>query len=263
MAGPPKNVEAKDLFQKLCESPQPSDVVDFPRKDDEGNPVFRVRIMVLGMEEHDQCRVFAMKRLKKKLRIEDGASAEQLAEMSTDIMREVLGDMVARELLCMACHTEDPIEGIEPTQYGRIFLTPERITEARVTADELTTLFAAYNLIQNKWGPFEATIANEAELNHWIDTLARGSSAYPLAQRSSHQLVELTMSLARRASTLSDLLVSQWKDLPPTLRSDLDELDIGIGSHGEEPADDKQSRTDTSDVTIEGAKTFAEDFLKK
>ena len=71
------------------------------------------------------------------------------------------------------------------------------------------------------------------------------------------------MSLARRASTLSDLLVSQWKDLPPTLQSALDELDIGIGSHGEEPADDKQSRTDTSDVTIEGAKTFAEDFLKK
>ena len=73
------------------------------------------------------------------------------------------------------------------------------------------------------------------------------------------------MSLARRASTLSDLLVSQWKDLPPTLQSALDELDIGIGSNGEEPADDKQSRTDTSssDVTIEGAKTFAEDFLKK
>jgi hypothetical protein len=146
--GPPKKVDASELFLKLMEAPRPSEVVDFPRLDRDGKPLFQIRIQVLRMDEHDQARIIAQQKLKaRRIANEDLNSAA---------IKEVLGDAVAKELIAMACLTVDPMEGSDPPVYGRVFRDGEDV--GKLSADEVLVLFNAYQLVQHKYGPFERTI---------------------------------------------------------------------------------------------------------
>jgi len=223
MAGPPNDVEPSELWRRLNETPKPSEVIDFPRKDANGKPLSRVRIQVLSMMEHDEARIKAHQWLKDK-----HISPE---EFGGPTIREVYGDAVARELLAMACVAEEPVKGTEDNpRYARLFRSGKDM-EA-LTADELTVLFTAYEMAQRKFGPFEGNLNSEQEISDWVKRLAEGASSFPLAQLSWHRLVELTTSLARRAYCLSACLDSQCSNLPDTMKSALEPWDIGTGYYG-------------------------------
>ena len=209
----------------MNESPKPSEVIEFPRKGEDGKPLDRIRIQVLTMMEHDEARIRAHNWLKSK-----NIPSE---EFGGPTIREVYGDAVARELLAMACVSESPIKGTEDRgspRYARLFRSGPDM-EA-LTADELTVLFTAYEMCQRKFGPYEGNLDKDSDISDWVKRLAEGANSFPLAQLSWHRLVELTMLLARRAFSLSACLDSQYSTLPDTMKSGLEKWDIGTGYYG-------------------------------
>jgi len=259
MSKPPTDVAPSELFLKLCEA-RPTEEIDFPRKDRFGNPVGKLRIQVLTMEDHNRARIQAQKALKKSV---SGFGIEQLdqSDMESPAVREVLGDLVAHELLCMACVSDKPaFEATEdrPAVYPRVFNKPEDLRRT-LTADETLSLFQAYRLVQHKWGPFELTTGEEGEIEAWIQRLKEGARAFPLLALSLPQLHDLTSSLAARISLLSNILVSQWESLPPSLQQALEPYCLGTGLSGELVANYTQnSQANSRDVTIQQAVRWAE-----
>jgi len=230
MALPPNDIPKGELFRRLSETPRPSEVVDFPRRDPEsGKPICQVRLTVLNGGEYDQARFKAEQWVKKKL-----GGGEQIGEIS----RQVMGDRVAKEILAMATVTVNPLEGSDNTdegpRYGRMFITADEVDA--LTSDELTVLWMAQQAVQNKYGPYEGNLETEEQVTAWMRALTEGASAIPLVQLSWHQLVELTSWLADRAYCLSAILHSQHSNLPASLSAALTNLDIGTISFTALPA---------------------------
>ncbi len=219
---PPKDKTPSELFRKLSERPRPSDVVDFPRKDAEGNPVGRIRIQVLTTMQMDEARAEAQRYLTKQ-------HGCQASDMESEIVKGISGDAVATELLAMSLVSENPIPGTEanPT-YAREFLNGTQMRQT-LTADEIAALFKLYLQVQHDFGPTERAIEGDQDVNAWIRVLSEGGKAYPLSLLDSPDLVELTMLLAARACSLSRVLESHLSSLPASLAADLTKWGIGTG----------------------------------
>lgn len=251
VSGPPDNVEAAELWRKLHEFPQPSEIVDFPRAYPKGHPLAgkplqKVRIQVLCEEQHDEARLRAHHHLKeeRKLKLED---------MAGEAASSVLGDATAVELLALAVMTVEPIKGTDDDRprYRRMFSRGEDIRKA-LTADEVAALFAMYLQVQRAYGPHSRSVASDDDLNWWIKKLAEGGQFYPLASLDLPALAELTSCLAQRAHTLSLILESQLSGSPNTSESDLKSFGIGTGFFGAPPASDAETGGESSDDPVTG-----------
>lgn len=228
MAGPPDDVPASELFLKLLE-PQPSEVIDFPRRQANGEPYGQIRIQVLDIDAHERARKTVHRQLKQK----DEITGDDYKDAT---IQEVAGDMVARELLALACVTAKSMDlGDGKETYARIFRNADDLKKLR--ANEVAFLFNAYILVQAKYGPFEKTIGSPEDVSAWIKRLQEGGSEFPLLRLELPPLVELAFSLAERAYLLSDILESQWSTLPDTLKSRLDGCSMGTGFYGGLAAD--------------------------
>jgi hypothetical protein len=266
MPGPPPDVEPSALFLKLLE-PQPSEVVDFPRRDAKGRPIGQIRIQVLAQEDHDLAREEAHRKMKAKGFDKD--------DLTGHAIREVLGDSVARELLAKASLSVDgaDFEDGGPVRYAHVFQSAEQLNKLR--PDEIANLFAAYMLVQDKFGPRERFAGSAEEINKWIFTLQEGASEFPLLRLPLPQLVELAFALAGRAFLLSRILDSQWSSLPDTCKSDLAGFSLGTGLYGAhadtstetggESSDDAPGTalTDAPPVTTETAERLSDDIRGK
>src|SRR5262245_59888203 len=127
---PPKDVPASELFLKLMEAPSPSEVVDIPRRDSNGDPVGRIRIRVLSMVDHDRARIAAHTRVKRLALTNE--------DMGSELIKEVLGDATAKEIPALDCMTEGSEGGLS----GRVFRDANDVEKMR--ADEVAALFNAY-----------------------------------------------------------------------------------------------------------------------
>lgn len=233
---PPEDVSPSELWQKLQETPKPSEVVDFPRRDAEGKPVGKLRIQVLNMAQHDEARLKAHKWLRETKHISND-------DIRGPTIQEVYGDAVARHILAMACVNVKPIKGTEDTpnpRYTRTFPDGPADLE-KLTGDEVTVLFTSWQMVQTKYGPYEGNIDSAEELNAWIVRLGEGADAFPLAAQSWPQLVELTMLLAERACLVSGILESQFSTLPDTLKSRLKSLGMGTGYFGKQQSENAET----------------------
>lgn len=256
MSGPPDDVPAGDLFDAIHE-PRFSEVVKFPRKTPTGKEVQTVRIQVLPMREHTNARKTALKKAESQHKL----SRE---EQETELGRAIVNDLVARELLAVACRSETNHGAEDKPFYPVIFQSGEQVDD-RLSADELAVLFNLYLLVQNKYGPFEKTIQTEEELNAWIKRLVEGAAEHPLGRLSSVHWAELASLLARRAYTLSAILGSLRSILPPTLVSRLETYFLDITSSGSRAASTSGDGSGISpslkildvEITIEDARDMA------
>jgi hypothetical protein len=250
MPGPPNDVAPSALFLKLLE-PQPSEVVDFPRRSADGRPIAQIRIAVLAQDDHDVAREDAHRKMRAK-----GFDKDDLAG---EAIKEVLGDTVARELLAKACLSVEgaDFEDGKPPRYAHVFQTPEQLKKLRPA--EIATLFAAFMLVQEKFGPNDRFVATSDDVNKWIVALQEGGSEFPLLRLPLPQLVELAFALAERASLLSRILDSQWSSLPDTCKSRLDGCSMGIGFYGglAETSTETGGESSADEQTFEG-QTFKE-----
>lgn len=238
---PPSGVSPSALFLKLCEVPSPSEVVDFPRVMPDGTRE-QIRIRVLPMSDHNRARLAAQQWLaSQKMSVDD---------MRGPAAQEVLGDRIAQELLATACVSVEPIDGSEQTGkpcYVRLFRSADDL--AQFSADELAALFWSYSLIQEKYGPSPSTMTDD-DVTEWIKVLVEGASELPLSSFTWRRLVELSMSLARRAYTLSAILEPLCSTLPDSLASNLTTWGIGTTSFTLPHAD--ASIVTTSDPSSDG-----------
>jgi hypothetical protein len=210
--GPPNDIPPSELWQKLTERPQPSDIVDFPGYDLNGKPLGKVRIRVLRGDEQDRAKIAAHRYLTETRKV-------RADELGGEVMRETLGDAVMREILCMACTAPEPFgnaaTGGAPV-YPRIFQRGEDIAKTMSNAD-IAVLFGSYLLVQEKYGPTEKTIETPEERDAWIKRLTEGASRHPLVRLPSPALLELAMSLAARAYSLSCTLEYLFSTSPSSL----------------------------------------------
>lgn len=256
----PPEMEPSALFTKLLEMPRPSEVIDFPRKDAQGNPIGRLRMQILTSIEHDRARETAHNALRARgLKNED---------MTAPAIKEVLGDAVAKELIAMAALTEsaqvaDPVTG-NPV-YGRVFRNGKDVDQ--LGADEITILFNAYMLVQHMFGPFERNLVPE-DIDAWIQRLGEGAAEFPLLNLPLPQLVLLAQSLGERLFTLYRILASQLSSLPPSLAAALPGFFTATTSVGSPPDVADQggsvpSGEAPSSITTDQATEMARNFRER
>lgn len=251
MALPPTDVSASELLLKLIERPQPTAEVDYPAKSTNGTPLTKIRIGVLRGDQIEEATFRGKEAMKSRRRLTE-------SELSTPYGEKMIGDAVAKELLAMACFGPTPIHGTEESgpSYPLLFRSANDVN--KLPPDEITALFGAYLLVQKKFGPYEREMTDD-EVNAWIERLEVGASELPLSQLASHQLVDLCLYLARRASCLSRLLTCQRQNLPINWESIPDGWAFGTSSSFEPAADDTQSSDDT--ITAEQAMEAAKRMI--
>ncbi len=181
--GPPKDVPASQLWARLQEMPRPTRIVDFPRKNESGEPIGQVRIRILTQEEQiaaaASADTFARKLLKE-------ASREHIG------YDEVYRNAMCVEILFRACRDVD-----EPTRPA--FPRPEQIRE-HMTAEECGVLFEHYMTVQTEVGPLASSLSKE-ECEAWIEKIAKGGSAFPFDLLSSELQKILVLFMASRLAT--------------------------------------------------------------
>lgn len=239
---PPEDVAAAELFQKLLERPTPSEVIDFPRMLETG-PIFRIRMRVLPQRDHDKAREEAHRKLI--------ARGVKLDDMQAIGIREVYADQTAKEILALACVTEQAYGSEDRPVYGRLFKDSDAIAST-LTADELAALFRAWQLVQSKYSPEPGAIDEEA----WIKRLVEGGSAFPLSLISYQDAADLTFDISERHYALCNLLESQFSTLPEHLRSELSKFRIGTGywsKLAEDSSTTDRTSKNTASVSLEDA----------
>lgn len=245
MAKPPE-VPANELFAKLLERPAPSEVAPFPRLDENGDPLFDVRIFVLTQNEREAAMAAARKRVKELI------GDDSLPGLSLD---EMLGDQTAKELLARAVHQDQLIpnqQENEPPRYARLFANAHDV--GRLTSDEVACLFGAYLLVQRKYGPVESSFESEREINAWVERLAEGANSFPLALLQSHQRDTLLGLLAQRLWLVCQTLTSRQSDSDESLASLLGDWLSGTSLSTEPAAEPIHSQNpDEEPITPERA----------
>jgi hypothetical protein len=234
MPGPPEDVAVSELFQKMLERPRPNEPVAFPALDQPGARG-KLRIQVLAKNEHDRARLLAHKKVRDLAQKEGIALTPQ--DMQSEAVRGTEADLAACEVLAAACLHDKPMpgysEGDEFVRYGRVFPDGDAVGKV-LSADEVAYLFAAYNMVQWKYGPHESICLPE-DVNEWVRRLVEGAADNPFLRLSSPQWAELLTALAQRLYALSQVLESQWSSLPDSLKSELQTFCLGTSSAGEQP----------------------------
>lgn len=229
------------------QKPRPSEVFDFPQKDDNGDPMGQVRIMTLRMEQHDEAKRKAHEKLKKK-----NFTNEDLASPAIEAL---YGDAIAKEVLAMCVCRVDGVENPDKgTVYGPIFRDADDV--AMLSPSEVLVLFSAYQLVQHKYGPMEKMDSDDVEA--WIKRLGVGGSGFPLLLLPLPDLVELTTSLAAKIYGVYETLASQRLSLPDTLVSSLEIYLTDIGSFGDPASSPDPTGGDSKpEITIDDAARYA------
>jgi len=257
MPGPPNDVPASELFQRLSQR-LPSEVVAFPRRTPDGKRVESVRIQVLPTDQHNHARSRGLKRAREKygLAREDQEGTHGAAPVS---------DCIIAEILAACCRAEANHGNDEKEFYPLIFQSGDQVNEL-LSADEMAVLYNLYLLVQTKYGPFEKTIQTEEELSAWVKRLVEGAAEFPLQQLSSVHWADAASLLAQRAYTLSVILESLCESLPSSFRSRLAVYSLGTGFFGSPASSTPPGGTETSlslripdwSVTKEDAVAMAE-----
>jgi hypothetical protein len=158
-------------------------------------------------------------------------------------LREVMGDLIAKELLSLACWTEEEYgESNGAPVYGRVFRSGEEVGKV-LRSDELAVLFNAYLMVCDKYGPNE----HGADIDAWVKRLEEGGSAFPLLSLPLPDLAQLALGLTQRVTLFTKALESQRSNLPPMLVALLDDYGSGIGSAVSQQENSNQTGTLNSD----------------
>lgn len=182
MASPPQSAEPSELWVALASAKRPTKVVDFPRKDPTtGQPIGQLRMRPLTQGEIIQAKASATEHVQKVLkekRTLDDVGVAQIFE-----------DACASEIIYRAAVRTDKDELAAFPSAGEVRM--------KFTTDEMACLVNSYAVVQHELGPITAYMSKE-DMDAWLDRLAEGGSALPLASWSSELLRDLVMHSASR-----------------------------------------------------------------
>ena len=181
MSGPNMNISPAQLWVEITKLPRPSRVIDFPRKDMEGNPICQVQLVVLTPAEQVQCAVEAERYVNLKLgvtKVEERANA----------YKTIFDTASTTECLYLSARSASDID-------VRFFPTSQSIRD-HLTADEAAVLMQAYGQMNSELGPIISTMS-EKDMEAWLERLALGADIVsPFWLLSSEQKNDLTKYFA-------------------------------------------------------------------
>jgi hypothetical protein len=243
MPAPPDDISPEEHFLALTAA-RPSAIIDWPTKAavrPKDRPP-KVRIMVLPGLEHERAGMEGRQKFKQKYNL----SAEDMKDPSVEKM---VADAAAREILAACCFHVKPIDGSEGDEggprYWRMWRDSDHVNS--LSAHEIAVLFRAYQLTQEKFGPYEGGGMSKAEQDLWIKRCMEGAAGFPLLSMPLPHLLTFSSSSVERLCSLSDVLASQWSSLPPTLASALEPFLVDTSSFGKPAAGSVLDGSDESD----------------
>ena len=177
----PKEVSAATLWQRVTALPRPSDVVDFPRKDDEGNPIAQVLMRVLTQAEVTSATANA-ERFARQVMAGSIPKADEAASGYEAIYQN---DLNVQLVYLSARQVDDQTKPFFPSQAEmRTHLTP----------DEIGALVRAYVIVQAERGPMVSQMT-DGDFDAWVAKLKEGGNSAPLASLSLDALRALVKHL--------------------------------------------------------------------
>ncbi len=185
--------EPSELLRRLMDSRRPSQVLPFPRINDDGQPVCSYTMRILTQAELDEARANAERYTRGKLKETQKLTDEQVNAVRREAWSEIYEDAKCIELLYLACRQPDDVS-------RPLFVAPRQIREL-LTHDEAAALFSAYEAAQYRFGPQWRTMS-EAECDQLIGKLVEGASSYPLLHLGPGALAQLVVSLAFQNAAL-------------------------------------------------------------
>jgi len=181
-----------EAFRVLSAKERPTELVDFPRFDEAGKPLFQFRFQILTQYEIDSASAAAEEYTRRRLK-DKRFTQQDIAEMREESWREVYDNARLVELLFIAMRDDSDIK-------QSLFSHPDELRKL-LTADELAQLFHSYTAVQFKFGPLWRML-DENEIDELVDHLTAGVGASPLAGLAHGQLIQLVLSMASRLSSL-------------------------------------------------------------
>lgn len=230
--GPPTDVAASELFLKLSSATRPGDIVDFPRKGADGEPLGQVRMVVLTERELVAAAIdaekFAQKHLKTDMKLSDSSQGY------LDVYRHES----AVQILHRSCkRVEDDMAKLPA------FPSPNEIRDV-LTPDEIAVLLEEYYLVQAKYGPIVARLSRE-EVEAWINKIAEGGSAYPLAFLSSETKDGLLVRICSLLQTLPTDSISAGLQQDDRSQRTTSESESDESSSSPDETGDSESESDS------------------
>jgi len=180
-----------ELWRRITAMPRPSDVVDFPRKDDAGKPVGQVRLRALTQGEITMCAANA--RRKTTIALKEQANAPGVKLRADE---EVFDNFNSAEVLYAACIDVD-----DPEQAKRLFPSPGHILD-NLSTDEIGQLAVAYMYMMADISPTADSIGSDEDLEAFLDKLAQGGKSTPLAGYTLQALSRALLFTAKRLRSL-------------------------------------------------------------
>lgn len=181
------------LWDRLCAMPRPHKVVEFPRRDSNGELIknAEIAIWVLTQGEQEEAAARAEERTRTLLTNPKAKDAKPLSTrdiLDSDVYRNAAAD----ELLVRCLRTKDDLKQLVPTAaHLRQFFT----------VDEVGMLCQLYYGVQGDLGPLISTMT-EVEMEALLDELEKDGRRFPLDSLSRELLRELLIfSVCRRSSS--------------------------------------------------------------
>jgi hypothetical protein len=185
--GPPKDLRVGETMARIITRGRiPWATVDFPRYDENNEPVAKVYLRPLTQAEQDEARANAALYLQQafdKRRTDARWKPEELED-----------NAVIAEILAIACReVSDPEKPFFP--YG--------VAETRqCTTDELAMLFQSYNAVREKAYPTLRDMT-EAEMYAWVRVLEEDAEQFPFTRISRSKLEAFCVWAAKSLVSLA------------------------------------------------------------
>lgn len=206
MSGPPDDIAPSELWAALMQLPRPSKDVDFPGKDPGGNPIGKLKMVVLTQAEHMVCIAAADKVAKELIK-------EAKKDEPTLAFDNLFHNAASVEVLARACRDFNDVE--RPA-----FPSPKQI-RTKFTADQIGQLTRQYLQTQAELGPIVAWMTREEE-DAWVAKLAEGGSVFPISFLSVEAQDRLLLSLACRLQKFLTAMSSAGSQLDESSTSSAD-----------------------------------------
>ena len=183
-----------DLWERLCAMPRPHKVVDFPRKDEKGEPIGQLAMWVLTQSEQEESAAQADKRARALMRTDKGEVPKD--DEAKRGYNDLYANAAADEILYRACRKVGKL--------NEAFFPSPALMRSKLSVDEVGVLMSHYYTVQEELGPIVAHMSKE-ETDALVARIEKSGERFPLDLLSPGALRTLVISLVRhRASSSTD-----------------------------------------------------------
>jgi len=177
---------ADNLWERLCAMPRPHKVVDFPRKDENGQWVGQLAIQVLTQGEQEEAAASADRRARALIIGEKGQMPKD--DEAKRGYNDLYTNAAADEILYRACRTLD--------RKGPFFPSPGHMRK-QLSVDEVGLLMSSYYTVQEELGPIASRLTKE-ETDALIERIRKSGERHFLDFLSPDAARSLAFSLVFR-----------------------------------------------------------------